>query len=160
MRKVIINVELDKKDKFYNEYNGSRLSKNLSEYLIGECYGEGFGKSIVINIFHNFNLTKKEKEEMSNIIKMNYDLIVTDEEYYVKREKAIELILFAFGILFLIVYYSIIKDIEFFSELTLIMGWLAIWESVSNYIFGSLKRIVKIKRLKSLISAELNFIKK
>ena len=61
------------------------------------------------------------------------------------------------GILFLFIYY-LFKRIEVFSEIMLILGWLAIWESTYSFIFNGLSLKIKIKRLKEITKAKINFI--
>ena len=157
MHTTTIDVKLRKKDEFYSQYNDGKLSKDLAKYLKQECYGEDVNNKIVINIYHKFSLTKKEKDSMIDIIRHNYGMLIQDEEYYLFRNQAMEIILFGGGILFLFVYY-LFKRIEVFSEIMLILGWLAIWESTYSFIFNGLSLKTKIKRLKELTKAKINFI--
>lgn len=157
---IEIKVDLNNKESFYSEFNEDKLSNNLNDYIINECYGESTKEDISINIYYNFKISKIEEDKMINVLKNNFQMQIDDEKYYLEHEKVIELLLFSLGILFLILYYALFRYIEIFSEIILIMGWLAIWESTYTFIFSSFQKEIKIKKLKNIVNANIKFIKK
>lgn len=155
---TLININLDKEEMFYSEYNNQKLSRSLSDYIIHECYGEPIKNNIVINIYCDFKITKDDEEKMINMIRTNYQMYIQDEEFYLNQEYGKEIILFGVGIILLVLYYIIFNKVVLFSEIILILGWLAIWESTSNYLFVIGNKKLKITRLKKIKEAQINFI--
>lgn len=153
-----ITVKLNKKEEFYSNFNNNKLSRDLSDYLIEECYGEKVNNNIVINIHHKFQLSDKEKYHMIDIIRANFGLKVQDEEFYLRYEKSMNLLLIGSGIIFLILYYLIFKNIELISEIFLILSWLVIWEATYSFVFTGFQKRIYIKRLKQLSKSKINFI--
>lgn len=152
-----INIVLNNKNDFYSHFNDTRLSRELSSYIIEECYGENLNNDILINIYHSFQLNSKEKEKMQELIKQNYLVQIQDENYYLKLDNIKELFLFSLGIIFIILYYIFFKKLEIISEIILIIGWLSIWESTYNFLFIGTSRKNKITRLTKLSKAKINF---
>ncbi len=157
--KTQINIILKKEEDFYNYFNDTKISKELSDYIIEECYGEPINNNIVINIYHSFSLNQKEKNKMIELIKQNYSIKIQDEKYYLTLDHSKEILLFALGIILLILYYTFFKTIDIISEILLIIGWLAIWEATYNFLFIGYNKKNKITRLKKLYSAEIKFWK-
>lgn len=151
-----IEVYLEKKEDFYSHFNSLKLSRDLSEYMLEECYGEDVRNEILVVIHHKFLLKDKEKESMIDVLRKNYGMKVQDEEYYFLRNKGMEIILFGGGVLFLLVYY-LFKAVDFISEFVLILGWLAIWESVYSILFSGRQKKLYIKRLKKFTKAKIEF---
>ena len=94
---------------------------------------------------------------MIELIKQNYGVKIQDEQYYLTLDHSKEILLFGLGIILLILYYTFLKNIELVSEIILIIGWLAIWESTYNFLFVGYNKKNKITRLKKLTKAEVNF---
>ena len=152
-----INIVLDKKNDFYSHFNDTRISRELSNYIIEECYGEPINNKIVINIYHSFPLKNVEKEKMQEMLKQNYRVKIQDEQYYLTLDHSKEILLFGLGIILLILYYTFLKNITVISEIILIIGWLAIWEGTYNFLFVGYNKKNKITRLKRLMKAEIKF---
>lgn len=155
MDKLEIELKLENKNDFYNNYNKNRINPNIISYIMEECYGESLSKGVTINISASFSITDNDKIVMEEIIRNNYDAKIKDENYYWNREKALGLMLLGLGIIFILIYYLGIKRIEVLSELTLILGWLAIWESIFSIISNCLQRRMKIKRYTILKMANI-----
>ena len=67
----------------------------------------------------------------------------------------VNLIIFIIGIIFLVLYYVIIPD--FISELTLILGWVFIGESICNFLYKGIETKINIKKKKQIINAKIEF---
>ena len=157
--KTKISLKLNSKEQFFSDYNEERLARSISAYLMEECYGEPINNDIEITIYHGFKLKDTEEEEMKKSIQMNFEAKIKDEEYYCNLEKAKEAMMFTLGIVILILYYIILKNVTLLSGIALILGWLAIWESTYSFLFDRLARLSKIKRLSKLASAKVVFQK-
>lgn len=155
MNKVEIELKLENKYDFYNNYNENRINPDIINYIKEECYGESLSKGVNINISANFSLSDADKNIMKEIISNNYEAKIKDEIYYWNKEKSLGLMLFGLGIIFLFIYYLGIRRVEVLSELTLILGWLAIWESIYSIISNWLQRKMRIKRYTILKNANI-----
>lgn len=153
---TLIDVRINKKEEFFSHFSEGRLSRELAHYLLEECYGENVNNKITITFCHNFNLKKREKERIVDMIRAHFGMKVQDEEFYLYRDKGMEFLLFVGGILLLIFYY-LFRNIDLVSEIILIIGWLAIWEAVDRFVFNGMEKKMKIKRLKELAKAKILF---
>lgn len=154
--KTIINISLKKKEDFYSKYSNLKLSNDLAEYIYNECYGENYKNNIVINICTKLKISDKEKNEMMDTIRRTFGLKVQDALYYYEKAKSKKTILFLIGIVLIIIYY--LSFIEIVSEIVLILGWLAIWESVYSFLADSSKDYIYIYRLRKLSSSRIYFV--
>ena len=146
--KTIININLKKKEDFYSRYSNSKLSSEITEFIYNECYGENYKNNIVIN--------NKKKNSMMDTIRRTFGLKVQDELYYYEKAKFKKTILFLIGIVLIIIYY--LSFVEVVSEIILILGWLAIWESVYSFLSDSSKDYIRIYRLRKLASSRIYFV--
>ena len=154
--KTTININLKKKDDFYSRYSNQKLSSELTEFIYNECYGEDYKNNIVINIYTKLKISKNEKNDMMDTIRRTFGLKVQDELYYYEKAKFKKTILFLIGIVLIVIYY--LSFIEVLSEIILILGWLAIWESVYSFLADSSKDYIKIYRLRRLASSRIYFV--
>lgn len=154
--KTIININLKKKDDFYSRYSTKKLSSEITDFIYNECYGENYKNNIIINIYTKLKLSDKEKNAMIDTIRRTFGLKVQDEIYYYKKAKFKKTILFLIGIVLIVIYY--LSFIEVLSEIILILGWLAIWESVYSFLADSSKDYICIYRLRKLASARIYFL--
>ena len=146
--KTMININLKKKEDFYSRYSNQKLNSELTDFIYNECYGEDYKNNIVINIYTKLKISKNEKNDMMDTIRRTFGLKVQDELYYYEKAKFKKTILFLIGIVLIVIYY--LSFIEVLSEIILILGWLAIWESVYSFLADSSKDYIKIYRLRRL----------
>lgn len=152
---TIINVNLEKKNDFYSKFSKQKISNELAEYILNECYGEPYKNSIKININCKTKISDNEKHEMIDIIRRTFGLRVQDELYYAEKSQNKKTILLLIGLALIIIYYCSIVSV--LREIILILGWLAIWESIYGLLFDMPKDFIKIKRLKELAKARVYF---
>ena len=154
--KTMININLKKKEDFYSRYSNQKLNSELTDFIYNECYGEDYKNNIVINIYTKLKISKKEKNDMMDTIRRTFGLKVQDELYYYEKAKFKKTILFLIGIVLIVIYY--LSFIEVLSEIILILGWLAIWESVYSFLADSSKDYIRIYRLRKLASSRIYFL--
>ena len=154
--KTTININLKKKDDFYSRYSNQKLSSELTEFIYNECYGKDYKNNIIINIYTKLKIKKKKKNVMMDTVRRTFGLKVQDELYYYEKAKFKKTILFLIGIVLIVIYY--LSFIEVLSEIILILGWLAIWESVYSFLADSSKDYIKIYRLRRLASSRIYFV--
>ena len=152
---TVIDINLKKKADFYSTYSSKRLNPELTEYIYNECYGEDYKNKVIINIHTNLKISDQEKNAMMDTIRRTFGLKVQDELYYYEKAKYKKTILFLIGIVLIIIYYLSFVDI--LREIILILGWLAIWESVYSFLVDSSKDYVHISRLRRLSASRIYF---
>lgn len=153
-----IEIHLNDKEDYTNNFNKNRISPELFDYILNELKTINIKEKLDINIYtKNFILSDEEKEQLAMMIKSTYeddanDLIYLDNNLIFK-----ELIFLLIGVLIIIIYF-IFKDSPVISEIILIIGWLMIWESVSRLVFSRTETKYKIKRRKQITKSKINFI--
>lgn len=150
-----ININLTKRSDFYNIYAKDKLCSALNDYIYNECLGEKVTNKIVINIYTKLKIDKNEKNDMIDIIRRNYGLQVQDKLYYYEIAKTKKKFMLVLGLILIIVYYS--SFVSILREIILILGWLAIWESVYGLLFESPKEYGELTRLRNLAKARIYF---
>ena len=154
MNEIIININ-DEKD-YKNKYNSNNLSAELSNYIYEECKGKPINNKVLIIIKSNYKINQEEKIDIINKIHNNYKIDLNEQLLMIKYSNIKNVAIFLLGVLFLYLYYFI--KINFvLSEMTLIVGWVAIWEAVYVWMFVRDKNNIRIKRLKKLANCEIKF---
>ena len=154
MNEIIININ-DEKD-YKNKYNSNNLSAELSNYIYEECKGKPINNKVLIIIKSNYKINQEEKIDIINKIHNNYKIDLNEQLLMIKYSNIKNVAIFLLGVLFLYLYYFI--KINFvLSEMTLIVGWVAIWEAVYVWMFVRDKNNINIKRLKKLANCEIKF---
>lgn len=92
---------------------------------------------------------------MIDTIRRTFGLKIQDELYYYNKSKYKKTILFLIGIVLIVLYY--LSFIDIIKEIILILGWLAIWESVYSFLTDSNRDNIYIYRLKQLSKAKIYF---
>lgn len=157
-KELNINITLDSEEDYRNLFNKNRLSTEFSNYIYEECKGEPLNSDILITISPSFTMSKSEKEELVDMIKKNYGTDVKENLLFLERSFIWKTILFLLGVFIVAIsYFAKTVDDYIISEVILIVGWVAIWESVYSWIFEDGKKKVEIKRLKRLANCRVEF---
>lgn len=157
MKKSIIDVTLNKKEDYINQFNNKRISPNLSEYILSECRKFKPRDKFEIYISHIFSMTKQEKNELVDMIRENYGVDIHEIKVLSEKRVIFDLISILIGIVFLF-FSVIVKNIPVVSEVLVIIGWVPIWEAMYSIFFGGLKNRLLRKRLKKLTNCKIKFI--
>ena len=152
-----ITILLNKKDDYINKYNGNRICKDLNDYILEECKGINTRDTIELHIKTKFTITDVEKNNLVDMIRENYGMDIGDIEELLKKLYILNGTMIFSGILFLVVWF-IISNIPIISEFILIIGWILIWEGISNIMYQSLKNAIKINKRKKITSCKILFV--
>ena len=154
MNEIMINI--DSKADYTNQYNSNNLSNKLSNYIYEECKGKPINNKVLIIVKATYDISEEEKKDLINKIHNNYKNDLDEHLLMIKYLNIKNVTIFLLGVLFLYLYYFI--KINFvLSETILIVGWVAIWEAVYNWLFERDKNKIKIKRLKKLSICDIKF---
>lgn len=158
MEDIIINVNIDSKKDLYNKYNNKIINSDLGTYLFNELKGKSLSNNVIININTKIFLDSKEKDNIVNIIKNNFNHLDIEDDFLKRTNNIKSIILLIFGTLFIWLSYYLEKiDNNMFKELPLILGWVAIWEVGDYILFSRTSSIIKSKRINQLKNAIINF---
>lgn len=142
MKSIIVNIRRERD--LYEKYS-NRVSNELIKYLIDEAKVKD-DVEIIINTKLNINnIDKLIRNGLQNSIK---NLRKIDKFYDSKQ-----VILFIFGLLFLIISY--LTKPEIIKELILIIGWVAVWEVMDIAINIDSKQKYNKKIVNKLINCKI-----
>lgn len=158
MDKNIINLIIQNKEDFYDKFNTNRLSKELGDYLYNNSLQFSLKETLSISIITTFKLEKREQEEIVDMVREHFGLSVRETLNYYKFNRVKKLILFILGILLICcAHFTELRHDFIFSEVLLIIGWVAIWEVFENIILVETKKRFKLKYLKKLVKCKILF---
>ena len=150
-----INIHLSSKEDYKNKYNENILSYELSNYILEETKGINTKDKIEFILSSNFEINDKEKNDLVDMIRNCFGTDVSEIISFSKKQFVANLLIFFIGMIFLILYYII--EPKFISELSLILGWVFIGESICNFLYHGIENKNKIKRKKQIINAKILF---
>ncbi len=156
MAKSIIEVTLPSKEDYLNKFHSNKISFELSDYILSECKAIHPNDSLEIHITCDFPISKEEQKNLIDMIRENYGTDIHEMYILVEKTKIINLLAFLMGIIFLFINLFV-NFIPVVSEIILIFGWVLIWESIYNILYGGLKNRLMIHRLKRLTSCKIYF---
>ncbi len=161
MRKKETNIDItiEKKEDYQNQFNHQKLSKELSNYIDEEYKGMPINNHIRLTIHLKCQLNEDEKTELKTKIHKNYQMRMKEEQNIENLAKIFRIVLLFLGIRLLTMSHFIETiPIYIASEIIDVVAWVAIWEVAYNYFFEKVKKQVKIKRLKKLTNCIINFV--
>lgn len=150
-----IQIHLKERKNYQNIYNENILSYELSNYIIEQTNGISHKDKIHFEIVSDFEMDDREKNHFSDMLRSSFGTDVGEIIHKNKKQLLANLIIFIIGMLFLVLYYLISPD--FISELTLILGWVFIGESICNFLYKGIETKINIKKKKQIIDAKIEF---
>lgn len=152
----IINLTIKDIDVCRHSFNSSHISEELKEYLLSQCKATLPKDEIEINIYSKKLFTRDEKKELTDMIREHFGLEFRELNLIKEKNKLANLLCFLVGIIFL--FIDILVNINpILSEIVLILGWVLIWESSYNVMFGEIKNRMKINRVGKLAKCKVKF---
>ena len=152
---IKIHVHVNTLEEIYHPFNKNTLNPTLASFIYEECFGNKTKNNIEIHITSPKAFTNEEKETIAKLIHTNFQAELSEEKMKNKFSNTFSTILFITGIIILILVYWI--QIEFLHEFFLILGWLAIWESVYDFLFVEMKEKLKQKRYQKISYSKIIF---
>lgn len=153
-----IDVYVENKSCFQNQFHKERLSPELSAYILEECKTASLKEKIEIHIYCKEELDKREQTYLIDMIRRNYGIDIQELLLYTEKNRLISLICILVGI-FILFIYLFVDIIPILSEVILIIAWVFIWEGIYNLLFDGIKNEIYRKRLKKLTECKILFEK-
>lgn len=155
-----IDVIIDKIDDLRNKFNDKKFSKDFYDYIEIESDKSRDKKDVIIKFDLISGTNNKEREEIKKIYTNHYEHLVNDLSNHISYENGKMIALIIFGLIFLCLYYLFQShDVIIISDIFLIIGWLAVWESVYNLLFVENETKNKLKQYKKLKNAKIEFVR-
>ena len=153
-----IKIMINKESKLYNEFNNSKLSNELSSYILEQSKGISLKNNITLNVYLNFRINEEEKEKLVNEIRENYGLDVRENLLKLKYNILVQVSMLLIGLVLTLISHLIVDDYFYLlNQFLYILGWLMIYESINSFIFFNIKTLYKNKKYKKLIKAKIIF---
>ena len=131
----IIEIVVDEKEDFYNQFNLHKLSSELGQYIYEQETGIPLKSNISIHIKTRFDLTAKEK-------------------YNSVRK----VVFFILGVILIFISRMASQVSDYvIPEVFLIVGWVAICEVFENILFIEPQDRFKLLRYRKLVQCKIIF---
>jgi len=151
--KIYVNLESIKE--IHHPFQRNTLHPTLVNFLYDECLGQERKTKIDIHISTKEKLEEEQKTYIRNLIHKHFK--EEKKEIQLKKQISNHFYLFLLFLGFLFLLISFLANSEFLEEILLILGWIAIWECVENFLFSQSKECLKIRRYKHLSEARIYF---
>jgi hypothetical protein len=155
---AIISIYIKDADDYYNEFDADdlTLSDDILSFINNRVENISYKYNIVLE-FDSPVIALHEKKKLLNIIKSHYGLAYSLKQKASKANKLKALIFFVIGIIMLLLSYFIGKYVNLISEILLIAGWVAVWETVSVIFFDNIKVMTNKRNIDRLYNAKIIF---
>ncbi len=153
-----IQISIDQFSSFFDPLNKDRISNEIVEYIHREMKLIPMKSAIAIKICGRSSFSSKEKEQMIDVLRSHYGLLVQHELKLHRYRKIKKLALLLIGVLFIAFArwfsYFVSSVIE---ELFLIAGWVVIWELVYEVVFTDNTQKIQVSQMKKLTDCQIVF---
>lgn len=150
----IVEVDLDNKDEYINEYDDDRVKEELRQYIV-ESLKSVKGKVIIRVCFH-FEVDALEKKRVRDMLYRDFQSGLVEVSHEIKVLNVRDIVLLIVGlVLFFLSYFFEYRNMKLFSEFFMVVTWVAFWEVTESFLFER-KRLFFLKRkYSSLIHSEI-----
>lgn len=150
----IVEIDLDAKEEYINEYDDSKISENLSHYIIESVHD--VRKNVILKIKFNFQVSSAEKEQVRNMLYRDFKECLTFVNKEIQNLNVRNIILFLVGvILFFLSYFFECMDMNVFSEFFMVVTWVSFWEVAENFLFVRRNLVCQRKKYHKLLESEI-----
>lgn len=144
----VIKLDIETKEDLYERYNKNEVTESLINYIIEST--RRIPKNETIQIIINKN--KSIKDNCTELIKKGLKTKYNQNIYKKKSNDKKQLFMLLGGIIALILT-TILGD-TIFKEISLIGGWVLIWETIDSDLFEDSQTKKENKLIQKLIDSE------
>ena len=149
---------ITKESQLYNQFNNSRLSDELSIYILEQFRVVPFSTDVVLNISTNYKLSASEKKKLVNEIRENYGLDIRENLLMLRFQRFKELLVLFFGLLLIALAHFLDEEVYYnLQQMISIFGWVLVYECFSCLSFVNTKLRYQNKRYEKLIKSKIIF---
>ncbi|MFA5481163.1 MAG: hypothetical protein WC282_02095 [Bacilli bacterium] len=160
-----ISVDLTNVDELYSPYSYKQdLNPAIFEYIDEKTYYTPAEIPLVIN-FDVGDVSDLRRGRIKNSFLEHYRLIYEDKRHELKINRTVASILFAIGIVALVISTAIklllsqasIPDIPLILDMLQIFSWVFLWEAISRFVFENREMRIQCMNSGQLALAEVKF---
>ena len=161
--KVYVDVDLTKIDTPFSVFSyNRRMDPEIFDYIDNQVFFLRAAIPVVINFDDGGKYNEELKEKIRKYVKRHYSLEYEDKRIEHKKSMLFGGILMLIGIIvlalhFVFVYTNPHEGTEVLDELTLIMAWMFIWQSMDSFFISGHNKRVDIYNSGQLALAEVTF---
>lgn len=162
--KAYVNVDLTKIETPFSVFSyDKRMDPEIFDYIDAQVYYLRAAIPVVINFDDGGKYTEQLKEKIRKYVKRHYCLQYEDKRLEHRKSILFGFTLMLVGILMLALHFISMftfKDntkADVLNELTLIMSWMFIWQSMDFFVVSGHTRRVDIYNSGQLALAEVTF---
>ena len=161
--KVYVDVDLTKIETPFSVFSyNRRMDPEIFDYIDQQVFFLRTSIPVVINFDDGGKYNEELKEKIRKYVKRHYSLEYEDKRLEHKKSMFFGFILIVIGLLILAAHFAInyapnIAGANVFDELTLIMSWMFIWQSLDTFLISGHSKRVDIYNSGQLALAEVTF---
>lgn len=162
--KAYVNVDLTKIDTPFSVFSyEKRMDPEIFDYIDTQVYFLRAAIPVVINFDDGGKYSEELKEKIRKYVKRHYTLEYEDKRMEHKKSMLFAALLMTIGVLMLALHFIslfVFKEStrsNVINELTLIMSWMFIWQSMDAFVISGHTRRVDIYNSGQLALAEVTF---
>ena len=161
--KVYVDVDLTKIETPFSVFSyNRRMDPEIFDYIDNQVFFLRAAIPVVINFDDGGKYNEELKEKIRKYVKRHYSLEYEDKRIEHKKSMLFGGILMLIGIIvlalhFVFVYTNPHEGTEVLDELTLIMAWMFIWQSMDSFFISGHNKRVDIYNSGQLALAEVTF---
>ena len=161
--KAYVNVDLTKVDSPFSVFSyDRRMDPEIFDYINSQVFFLRVSIPIVINFDDGGKYSEELKEKIRKYVKRHYSLEYEDKRLEHRKSITFGFFLLLTGLLvlllhFLISYVPHFATNEVIEEITLIISWMFIWQSMDFFVVSGHNRRVDIFNSGQLALAEVTF---
>lgn len=153
----IIEIDLDSKYEYINKYDDNRINDSLLEYILNSY--DDVKDDVSLYIKFNYDVSDDVKDNVSLVFRSSFEKSLLNVEKDLKRLRVRNFILMFLGFLFLVIYCLLERfNIFLFSELFLVISWVAFWEMTEGFLFNARKMITIRRKYQKLLVSKIAII--
>ena len=161
--KAYVNVDLTKIETPFSVFSyDKRMDPEIFDYIDNQVYYLRAAIPVVINFDDGGKYSETLKEKIRKYVKRHYSLQYEDKRLEHKKSLLFGLGLFLTGLLILLIHFVVVFGPDYpskqvFDELTLILTWMFIWQSMDTFFVSGHSKRVDIYNSGQLALAEVTF---
>ena len=153
----IIEIDLDSKYEYINKYDDNRLNDSLLEYILNSY--DNVKEDVSLYVKFNYEVSDDVKDNVALVFKSSFEKSLLNVERELSKLRERNFILMFLGFLFLVIYCLLDKfNIFLFSELFLVISWVAFWEMTEGFLFNARKMLTIRRKYQKLLVSKISII--
>lgn len=162
--KAYVNVDLTKVESPFSIFSyNRRMNPEIFDYIDTQVYYLRAAVPVVINFDDGGKYNEGLKEKIRKYVRRHYSLEYDDRRLEHRQSIFFGLLLLLAGIIVLALHFAFsfglggYKSAQVFDELTLIIAWMFIWQSMDSFLISGHSKRVDIYNSGQLALAEITF---